>query len=229
MQDSHKTEWGLRYDAFTQSQEYEVYENLQAMESTFSIFKNNFYELIKWQEHLKDSPELLSIYNQDNMENIAYLIAENNRLFHNFLASAQSLIDHTRVIVETLYSKHNFMEEYKTKLKQDLAENSLQLFVKRLRNYTQHYRLPILALEIRFSENLDFNIKMNVESLKNWDGWGSARVYLEAIEGNLSVVTLAKEYYVLIEGFYRWLKERQEEIHKPDFESLFKMQKELYG
>lgn len=229
MQDSYKTDWGVRYEAYTQSREYEVSENLNALKSTFSIFQKNFSELINWLEPLEDPTESLLRYNQDNMENVSALIAETNRLFHNFLASVKSLIDHTRVIVKRLYSEHEFMKEYEIKLKKDLAKNSLQLFVQRLRNYTQHYTLPILALEISFMEDATFNMKMDVKALKEWDGWDSAKTYLNALQGDLYIATLAKEYYVLIENFYSWLNKRQEEIHKLDFENLSKMQQELYG
>jgi len=62
--------------------------------------------------------------------------------------------------------EHDFRIEYDTKLKKELAENHLQLFVKKLRNYTQHYRLPILCFEIKFREGFVFEIKLNLEELK---------------------------------------------------------------
>jgi len=166
-------------------------------------------------------------YNQNEMENVDSLIAETKRLLHNFLASAKSLVDHTRVIVNRLYADHEFRNEYQSKLDQDLAKNPVQKFVQNLRNYTQHYTLPILALQITFSEDLNFNIKMDVEILKQWDGWGTSRAYLEAIGDNFCIVTLANEYFVLIQGFYSWLIQRQQELHQADFENLRQMEEEL--
>ena len=227
MEHSYKTEFGRRYDAYEQSKEMEVYRNLNALQSSFQVFNMNFCELMKWLEPLKDSRESLCIYNHNEMENIDSLIAETKRLLHNFLASAKSLVDHTRVIVNRLYADHEFRNEYQSKLDQDLAKNPVQKFVQNLRNYTQHYTLPILALQITFSEDLNFNIKMDVEILKQWDGWGTSRAYLEAIGNNFCIVTLANEYFVLIQGFYSWLIQRQQELHQADFENLRQMEEEL--
>ena len=92
---------------------------------------------------------------------------------------------------------------------------------------TASYTLPILALQLTFSEDLNFNMKMDVEILKQWDGWGTSRAYLEAIGDNFCIVTLANEYFVLIQGFYSWLIQRQQELHQADFENLRQMEEEL--
>lgn len=232
MGESYQTEFGRRLDIFEQSKEMEIYQTLQAMQSSFQVFEGNFAELVKLLEPLEDPRESLFNYAApDKSENLDHLITETKRLLHNFLASAKSLVDHTRVIVNRLYPQdHEFRSEYQRKLNQDLASNVLQKFVQNLRNYTQHYTLPVLALQITFlgeSNDLNSTLRIDVEMLKQWDKWGSSKAYLDSLKEGLPIIALASRYYILIQDFYIWLSERQSEIHQVDFENLEKMQQEL--
>lgn len=226
MSESYQTEFGRRFEIIKESKEMDIYRSLGALRSSFQVFEGNSTELIKLLEPLEDPKEALFEYtNTDKRDN---LLKETERLLHNFLASAKSLVDHTRVIVNKLYPKeHEFKAEYQRKLNQDLANNMVQKFVQNLRNYTQHYTLPILALEINFlSEPNDLNmtVQVDVEILKQWDNWGSSRAYLDSLEDGLPIIALAKTYHILIHDFYVWLSKRQSEIHQADLDNLNKMQ-----
>lgn len=227
MKNSYKTEFGKRFDILEKSVEMEIYRNFQALQSSFRMFNNNFHELIQELEHLKDPRQALTMYSNSQRENLENLLDQALRLLHNFLASAFSLIEHTRKIVTRLYSGQAFRDEYQKKLEQDVINNPVHSFVKQLRNYTQHYTLPILALQITLLEDFDFRIKMDVESLKQWDNWGSSRSYLDALKDSCCIETVVNEYFVLIQNFYVWLTEQQLSIHQADFIKLQQMQQNL--
>lgn len=227
MEYSYKTEFGKLYDTYEQSKEMEIHRNLQALQSSFQIFERNFHELTLLLEPLKEPRKVLSLYTQDKSENVDALVFETKRLLHNFLASAKSLVDHTRVIVNRLYAAHEFKNEYQEKLEEDLANSLVQKFVQNLRNYTQHYTLPVLSLHITFSNDLNMGMKIDVNTLKKWDKWGSSIAYLEKIETDLCIETLVNEYFILIKNFYDWLVERQMDIHQADLGNLRKMAEEF--
>lgn len=232
MSESYQTEFGRRLDIFEKTREVDVYRSLQALQSSRQVFEGNFAELVKLLEPLEDSREALFKYaDPDKRENLDNLIKETDRLLHNFLASAKSLVDHTRVIVDRLYPKdHEFRDEYQRKLDKDLVDNTLQRFVQRLRNYTQHYTLPVLDLQITFlseSNNLNTTLRVDIGILKQWADWGGSRVYLDSLQDGLPIIALATEYYILIQNFHVWLSERQSEIHQTDFDNLEKMQQGL--
>ncbi|SKB11420.1 conserved hypothetical protein [Planktothrix sp. PCC 11201] len=213
----HKTEFGIRLDQLEASPEMEIYRNLQALSASYRVFAVNYNELIKYLEHLKNPRESLSLYNNiDKQKEVNLLIDETSRLFHNFLASAKTLVDHTRVIVKRLYSNQEFIKEYQAKIDQDIANNDVQKFVQYLRNYTQHYTLPIPALQIEFAEDIEMSMRLDVNILKQWGEWKSSRSYLETLGDNLSLIYLSNEYFILIQNFYQWLTERQEQLHKSD-------------
>jgi hypothetical protein len=213
MDHSYRTELGKLFDILEQSREMEIQRNLQALQFSFQVFEGNFAEVVKLLEPLEDPRECLLMYAApDKRENLDNLILDTKRLLHNFLASAKSLVDHTRVIVNRLYPEdHEFRIEYQKKLNQD-------------------YTLPVLALKISFSsDSNEFNstLQINVAILKKWDKWGGSRAYLEPLEHGLPVIALASEYYILIQDFYAWLSDRQSDIHQVDFDNLEKMQEKL--
>jgi disulfide oxidoreductase YuzD len=226
----YKTEFGIRLDKLEASSEMEIYRNLQALRASHRVFNGNYYELMRCLNHLKDPREALAMYAPEQRENLELLIDESSRLFHNFLASAKSLVDHTRVIVDRLYLNHEFRNEYQRKLDQEIANNPVQKFVQKMRNYTQHYTLPILALQISFTGDIEMSVCVDVKILKQWgkDNWGSpVMAYLETLADDFCLTSLSSEYFTLVQDFYRWLAERQTQIHQSDFDKLQKMKDEL--
>jgi hypothetical protein len=221
MNSSEKPSLNERLNSVESSVEMETYRQIQALKSTFRVFQGNHEELLKCLEPLKDSQKSLSIYRYDT-QNKEILIDEISRLFHNFLASAKSLVDHTRVSIDKLYPNHDFKAEYQTKLDQDLANNEVQKFIQKLRNYTQHYTLPLVGLQIRFQQDvgIDCRMKLDIESLLRWTNWSDSKKYLERNIKGIFLEDLVQEYYQLIADFYQWLEKRQHEIHKSDFEKL---------
>ena len=224
----YKTEFGSRFDKLQASSEMEIHLNLQALSASYRVFKGNYDELVHHLDHLNDPTESLFMYSSEQRENLERLIDEASRLFHNFLASAQSLVDHTRNIVNRLYSNQEFIKEYKEKIDRDITNNPVRRFVQDLRNYTLHYTLPIPALQIEFAEDIEMSVRLDVEILKRWNRWDKISTsYLERLEESFCLISLSNEYFALVEQFYQWLTERQTQIHKSDLENLQKMNNEL--
>lgn len=116
MENSYKTALGKQFEILEESKEMDIFRNLQALEVSFFVFRENYHELVEKLKHLKESRNSLTMYNQNEKENINNLLNQSSRLFHNFLASAFSLIEHRRKIVNRLYSGELFKEEYQKKL-----------------------------------------------------------------------------------------------------------------
>lgn len=228
---SEKPSLNERLNSVENSLEMETYRQIQALKATFRVFKGNYDELLKCLEHLNDPQKFLEIYGYDILQNKEILIDEISRLFHNFLASAKSLVDHTRVsVTNKLYPNHNFQDEYNTKVKNELANNEVQKFIQKLRNYTQHYTLPLVGIDITFQQGIgiDFRMKLDVTSLSRWKNWGDSKQYLDRNLEGIFLEDLVREHYQLIADFYQWLDKRQNEIHKSDFEKLQSMINSTY-
>jgi len=70
---------------------------MRAQSFSHNIFSMNFHE-IKEELKLIENPEIgIKFMSQDNRETGDQAFREIHRLLHNFLASAKTLIEHTRV------------------------------------------------------------------------------------------------------------------------------------
>src|SRR5687768_1473513 len=83
-------------------------------------------------------PESLPLWDVRNYKDFHQLQLNVLRQFHNYLASAKTLVDHTRRLVEDVYKNTEFLEEYEVKKREQFAGKPLINFVQKLRNYTLH-------------------------------------------------------------------------------------------
>lgn len=226
----YKTEFGIRFDELEASSEMEIDRNLQALRASHKVFNKNYHELMYCLEHLKDPRQSLAMYFGDQSEqrkNLELLIDESSRLFHNFLASAMSLVEHTRIITTRLYPNNEFRHEYQTKVDQEFLSNSASNLVQGLRNHTMHYTLPTLTLQIICKGDIEMRVCLDVKILRQWNNWKKSTTYLENLGDSLCLASLSSEYFTLIENFYRWLEDQQIQLHQSDFDNLQKMKDEL--
>ncbi len=201
---SHKSELYKRFDFIQKSKETDIYRNLKALQASYRVFYGNYIVLIKYLEPLQDPKESLKKYNSYERKNLEDLIDETSRLFHNFIASTESLLDHTDKMIDKLYSQ--LRKEYDEKKEEYIRSKSISKFTRDLRQYTLHYTLPIQELQISFLEDIDFSMKINIEYLEKWSGWSKkSKSYFQGLGESLSVLDLVNDYFVLIQKFYDWL------------------------
>ena len=67
---------------------------------------------------------------------------EIGRLLHNFVASAMTLRDHTRIFFEENYGRTPLGQLYDEKIKADIANDEVCRFIQDLRNYMLHRGFP---------------------------------------------------------------------------------------
>jgi hypothetical protein len=155
---------------------------------------------------------------------------EINRRFHNFLAAAKTLIDHTRVFMERHYKGTELHIQYEERIKQDFAKSELCRFIQDLRNYTLHYELPISTMSLEFSRDEGFRsgVYILTEELQQWSGWSSlSRAFLKSQEKEISPSQIVHEYSAKIESFNQWLDIALESHHAQDLAELRALQDEF--
>lgn len=153
----------------------------------------------------------------DDQKSRAYLL-EVVRLLHNYLASAFTLVDHTRILAKDLYLSTDFWEEYEAKTKDMFDDSSLAQFVQRLRVYMLHRALPFTSLTLRMhaqpQSELDCFVNLDLARLRLWDGWNhGAREYLNRAEERVRLDELVAAYASLVTEFHDWFSTRQQDIH----------------
>ncbi len=151
------------------------------------------------------------------------------RLVHNFLASAKTLVDHTRVLTTELYTHTPFKDEYQAKIKELFAEAPLPRFLLGLRNWMLHKGTVPLAVVSTF-EGIDSSasrLVLKLADLKMWDGWDSfAKSFLLETSSDIELKVVVRSYGRLVEAFYDWLSGRMSELHADAFKELERLQRQ---
>lgn len=201
---------------------------------TFNIFMGNYTELKKAYE-LVENPkvgfDLMTKYRhtagiQAHMEVM--------RLFHNFLASAKSLVDHTRAFVDEHYINSSFKQSYDQKIQADFAKDPLVKFVQDLRNYMLHRGLPNGSMTIQIkkidgtnAQDLSTTVSINRDKLLEWSKWTQlSRTYLESSDEDLKISKIGNDYGQKVLAFYEWFDKRLEKHHEQDLIAFELLQKE---
>lgn len=155
------------------------------------------------------------------------------RLTQNYLASTYSLIKHTEIFRDKL-DNLKLTEEYSLRLA-ELRNNICIKFVRELRNYSQHLRLPMTSAKLSITKNGQQNSNVKVErrmvlireELMKWDGWcKDSRKYIES-QKEIDLKPVFAEYQALIKGFYDWLYRRVGELYHSQVEEFFRIEREL--
>lgn len=205
---TNKNELYKRFDFIQQSKQTDSYRNLKALQASYRVFYGNYIALTKYLEPLQNPRESLQMYNWDKRKNLENLIDETSRLFHNFVASTESLLDHIDKMIDKLYSQFSNMYDEKKEEYIKIKSESISKFVRDLRDYTLHYTLPIKELQISLfssSKDIDFSMKIDIEYLKKSKKWKKKfNHYLQKRE-SLLVIDLVNDYFMLIQNFYDWL------------------------
>ena len=190
---------------------YRVHGRLETLRVNYFVFSRNYGELRRALEGFSNSKKTFELLDSRSREKLDIIISEVIRLLHNYLTSAKTLIEHTRIVIREWYKETDFLQEYNDEVKARFSNNSLAAFIQELRNYSLHYTLPLANAS--FSVNMieggkggtiDFAFILNKSSLLHWSGWKKnkqAMEYLNNSEDEISVNLISEEYFPKLKTF----------------------------
>jgi hypothetical protein len=193
----------------------------------------NAQELIEITRRVNDPDEGLRLMAVDNREAGQQTHREVVRRVHNFVASALTLVEHTRIFMRENYCSTPVLDRYQAKIDADLANDPLARFVQDLRNYMLHKGLPNSEMHMKFESNpdlpgggtLETGIQIRAARLQEWDGWSvSARGFIEACGESIDIRTVAETYADKISLFHTWLQRELDQFHSDDLNELRALQ-----
>ncbi len=166
-----------------------------------------------------------------NRDKLDILLDEIIRMTHNFVASAMSLVDHTRIFYKKSYEKNDRFPDYQAKIDDTFTNDNLVQFVHCLRQYCQHYRSPNISVEESWNQGDQRpkrSIKLLKRDLNTFSGWNSkAKNYLMGEDEKIDLISVIDIYKDKILNFHSWLRKRQGEIHAAEFKVLRDKEKEV--
>ncbi|MBN8697160.1 MAG: hypothetical protein J0L87_11585 [Bacteroidetes bacterium] len=204
--------------------EQQSLERIRHFGISLDIFNGNYYELV---HHLKThntpqvSLKLMSIEQRHLLHDYQRQIT---RFLHNYIASALSLTDHARNHYRELYSDNNLFPDYQDEINKRFVNNQLAVFIKDLRQYFQHYKMPGVSSRLVYKKDAsDFVITLLLptKEIAKFSGWNSlSKKFLAEQTDDIDLLVLINDYHHLIEDFYHWFINRQMEIHKDDIKKV---------
>jgi hypothetical protein len=214
--------------AVYQSNAYRTYLRFHLIGTNYFVFARNYEELKKLLLAAQSPDTFQKLWTEDKQEDMLLVKRELIRMLHNFIASAKTLVDHTRAVIEDWYSDTKFLEEYESEVQQRFVGNPVTGFIEELRNYALHFRLPItnarytVATDPATQEQVATQaFVLDKSELMQWSKWTSKGTpYLVSADVEIVVAEIADHYYQEIRGFHDWMMKRLEEIHSDEIEWL---------
>jgi hypothetical protein len=197
-----------REDAGAESSEF-VYA-FEWLQTTHSVLAVNYAELKAIPDLLDGNMALVGVSKRTQ---VAPLHREYIRRLHNYLASAKTLVDHTRAFRSRHILDEAFNRDHECRVR-EMRENAVIAFLQEFANPVRHSHLPRVAITTTFPEGRAVRRQMTLalkDLLEMYDWSTKAREYItQAGQGQhedqryLDLTAAATEYQEHVSGFYTW-------------------------
>lgn len=198
---------------------YKILQEMNSLKDSIYVLNSNFTELDNHIVNLKEFSEN-TLKSNHNLET--------KRLIHNYLCSAVTLIDHNRIYINNTHKEKEFID-YQSKIDEIFIQNPLCHFIKEFRQYLQHFKLPDISFQSNaLSIKRYWSIKINKEEILKFSGWKSgAKKFIKSQITDIDLHKVLTEYQNIVNKFYNWVLERQEEIFASEFEEVKKIRAKI--
>ncbi|HAS8560591.1 TPA: hypothetical protein I7791_19110 [Vibrio vulnificus] len=197
---------------------------------TLNIFTGNANELKEGLAIIENPKVGIKLMSQQHKEKGIQAHREINRLFHNYLAAAKTLIDHTRVFIEEHYSGSVVENRYKEKILDEFANDLLARFVQDLRNFMLHNGLPHSEMTISYvkgAPSIESTINLDTAKLREWSRWTKpSKEFLSKQNDKLRLSAIIEPYSEKVVGLHNWLLQELYAYHEKDLNELYELQLE---
>ncbi len=195
------------------------------------VLNGNYKELHNLIMQYERDPYIWAIENRPKLQACQ---KEFLRLLHNYLASVYSLIEHTRKFCKEL-NNQELEEDYQTDLEKLIANNCVG-FLKDLRTYTHHCRLPFVSATFSWKAQngkkgkgiIRQKLILDKKDLLRWRSWSSkSKEYVEATEGEIDLKLTIGRYQGLIAAFYKCLYRRVIKSYSEQIKKFLEIESEM--
>lgn len=204
---------------------------------SLNVFQMNAVELMEAAQRVKDPDQGMALMMEKNREAGLQAHRELNRHVHNFVSSALTLVEHTRVFMRKHYADSELLATYEKQATATFAQSPVAQFVQGLRNYMLHRGLPNSRMFMKFttdpvakdgSGTAETGVHYDTASLLDWKDWKPiARTYLEQAGEHLDLHEFSQEYLTLVNQFHGSLDATLAAHHQSDLQELGLLQTQL--
>ena len=184
----------------------------QSLEAVVNIFRANFRDINLLLHQFTDSDYVFQVRETGRFvdDDIPFETRLAQYLF-NYLSALSSLVDHTRNIVRQSPLPAETRAEYDRRVQEAFRDSSRAAFLKDLRNYMLHYRLPasVASWEEAHGDSRDVSdgeVILELDAMKDWERWSKeSRVFMDGAGPRARLLPLVSQYADAVFALYRWL------------------------
>lgn len=206
------------------------FQLLLSHQTSLAIFAGNHRELKHQLDVVHDAEKSAKLFDMNNREQCRFVQNEIVRYFHNYVAAALTLVEHTRVVMRDDAVKESYRQVYQTRIDATFTNDSLSGFVQELRNYFLHRGLPSTGVQMNIcvkTNKVDTTVFLDTEKMRDWDGWRSrGKAYLATQKGKLALMDVVDTYTAKVRGFHEWFEQWFMDTHKAELTVLKTLQDE---
>ena len=204
-----------------------IYWETEGFRASYFVFSQNFLALRSLIENFQNPENRAKFIGIDKRELLKLIQMEHMRHFHNFLAGAATLIDHSSAFVNRLYRNHSLRGEYRSKVQEIFGNSGPAGLVKGLRNWIVHRDIvPVKFVFGLFTNRTQF-VMLDIKELRAYDNWDArAKAFLAGCDSDLQLLPIVQAYHDQVEQLYAWLGERMGQVHASAFKELAELKRQ---
>lgn len=175
------------------------------------IFEKNVSEFQQHLDQMKDISTSLRLLDVRNQVEYDAFLNEMERLLHNVVASISSRVDLQRWLVSREWSDANTSWNGELEARKNwFVTDGASQFLKNLRNYMLHYKLPVSFGSYNlWGDGSDYALILSApELLKAKDAWKApGRAWLQKSDPDINIGVIIANYLAKTSEFDNWLEQ----------------------
>jgi hypothetical protein len=184
----------------------------QSLGQMLDIFKANFSDINLMLHKFADPEYVYQVRETGRFieDGVAFSTRLAQWLF-NYLSSVAALADHARNTVAASPLVQEIRDEYDQRVQDNFRDEPRSVFLRQLRNYMLHYRLPTTIASWdetgRGSESItNSDVMLELDSMSEWDGWSvAAKTFMQKEGSGTRLLPLVSRYADSVFALYAWL------------------------
>jgi hypothetical protein len=197
-----------------------AWAKLARLNRTAKVFRGNAEALLEHLKRMDDIGQMLETTSDDRAREEFF--DETERHLHNYVAAAQTRVDHFRRFKREDMPE-GFREEYQRRIDGEFKAAPLHKFIIDLRHLMLHVRLPVSTATETWGPGETWSFQVMLDSadlLERWGEWSpEARQYIEANGKSVDIGKTVATYTEKAIAFDRWVAEGFIREHVQEIES----------
>jgi hypothetical protein len=198
--------------------------------TSYRAFVSNYSQLRTLLEKFADPQIALELWAVTNRHKLDAFQQEVLRHLQNYLASAKSLVQHTRNLAEEMLGGTESSKKYDKLIKEGFTDSPVVQFVEDLRDYTLHNQLPLTSAVLHWERDkeLDNSIMLEVGAMKAWKGWSTkGKEFIKSVGDQTKLADIVNSYASKVIDLHGWLSKEVAQVKAVALAELDQLQERL--